>query len=114
MSPADVAATMPAPRLPEGEVGMFLGTRRIWWIAAGLLFVGGLVLFSTEIGGMAGNVGGVLLIILGMVVFAAAPMRYGQGARPTAAEEIAAEMAPTDVEGIKPRVRIDAGDASEV
>ncbi len=60
---------------------MFLGTPRLWWIAAGLLFVAALALISTDIGGTLGNVVGVLLLFASIGVFGLSPRRFGQGAR---------------------------------
>lgn len=94
---------------------MFLGTPRRWWIAAALLFVLGLVLIATGTGGTLGIVGGGLLIVLGMIAFAAAPMRYGQNARPpVAAAPPPAAPAPPAAASPQPRPTIEAGDASEV
>ena len=97
---------------------MFLGTPKIWWIAAGVLFVGGLVLLGTDIGGTLGNVVGIVLVFAAMITFAGAPMRYGRPkvkAAPAAEERVevvrpavAAPRAP------RPRADIEAKDASEV
>jgi drug/metabolite transporter (DMT)-like permease len=90
---------------------MFLGTSRRWWIATALLFVLGLALVETGVAGTLGRVGGVLLVLVAIVVFAVAPMRYGQGARPPTKQPPAAP-APTTSAG--PRPTIEARDASEV
>lgn len=93
---------------------MFLGSSRRWWIAAAILFVGGVFFISSETGGTLGNIGGVLFVFAAMAIIAAAPMRYGRAAhRPTAESPAPApETAPAAPS--QPRPRIEAGDASEV
>ena len=59
---------------------MILGTPKIWYIAAGVLFVGGLALARLDVAGTLGNVVGVVMVLAGVLVFAAAPMRYGRAA----------------------------------
>jgi hypothetical protein len=95
---------------------MFLGTPRLWWIAAGLLFVAALALISTDIGGTLGNVVGVLLLFASIGVFGLSPMRYGQRARtPTTSASPPVETAPpTAIEPPRPRATIEAGDPSDV
>jgi hypothetical protein len=95
---------------------VFLGTSKLWWIASGLLFVLGLAIFGTGSGGTLGSIVAVLLIVLAMVSFAAAPMRYGQG-RDTAKTEASDLGAPAPLvpeEPPRPGPQIEAGDASEV
>ena len=93
---------------------MFLGTPRIWWIAAALPLVGALALLLT--GGSI--IVGVLLLLLAMVLFGMAPMRYGQRPSPPSPPEPAAAAAPTTAiaEGVaaKPRPAIHGRDAAEV
>jgi hypothetical protein len=94
---------------------MFLGTSRVWWLAAAVCFVLGLAFVISGAGGLPGNVGGIVLIIAAMVIFAAAPMRYGQRERQPPAPAptpVAPPVAPTGPP--PPRPDIEAGDASEV
>ncbi len=97
---------------------MFLGTPKIWWIAAAVLFVGGLALLGTDIGGTLGNVAGVVLIFAAMITFAGAPMRYGRPkvkAAPPAEEPIRPIQPPAPApRAPRPRADIEAKDASEV
>jgi hypothetical protein len=97
---------------------MILGTPRIWWIAVGVAFVGGLALVVTELGGMWGNVAGVLLIIAAIALFAGAPMRYGEAATRRRREKPPATPAsaptPQPPPPPRPRADIEARDASEV
>jgi hypothetical protein len=95
---------------------MFLGTPRLWWIAAGVLFVAALALIGTDIGGSLGNVVGVLLLFASIGVFGMSPMRYGQGSRKpqTSSTEPAEANPPIATEPPRPRATIDAGDPSEV
>ena len=90
---------------------MFLGTSRRWWAAAGLQVALGLALAASGLGGALGTVGGLLLLVAGMAVFAVAPMRYGQGARkrPTRGATPPAAAPPA-----RPRPEIEARDSSEV
>ena len=60
---------------------MFLGTPRIWWIAAAVPFVLSLVLLATGDGTMLRTAAAVVLLLLAMVLFGMAPMRYGESAR---------------------------------
>lgn len=95
---------------------MFLGTAKIWWIGMAILFVAGLFFVVSEAGGFLGNGLGILLIIGSILLFAAAPMRYGrdkQKARqPQAAAPPSVPAAPPPPP--RPRASIDARDASEV
>ena len=97
---------------------MFLGTPKIWWIGAGVLFVVGLALIGTDIGGTLGNVVGIALIFAAMITFAGSPMRYGRPkVKPTpAAEEVVRVVqAPAPApRPPRPRADIEAKDASEV
>lgn len=90
---------------------MFLGTPRRWWIAAALTLVPGLVLVASGGGGALGMVGGVALVLLGLALFAAAPMRSGRSARTPPAGRPAP---PAATEPARPRPKIEAGDPSEV
>lgn len=96
---------------------MFLGTSRGWWIAAGVCFVLGLFLVvGGDTGGMLGNVLGVLLIVAAVILFAAAPMRYGRNppqAPATAAPEPHAPPLPIN-EPPRPRPNIEGRDARDV
>jgi hypothetical protein len=95
---------------------MFLGTPRLWWVAAGLLFVAALALISTDMGGTLGNIVGVLLLFASIGVFGLSPMRYGQRAgRPTTSPNPPAETdPPTAAESRGSRATIEAGDPSDV
>lgn len=97
---------------------MFLGTPKIWWIAAGVLFVGGLALLVTDIGGTLGNVAGIVLVFAAMITFAGAPMRYGRPKVKAAAPaeepaQVVQRPAPAP-RSPRPRADIEAKDASEV
>jgi drug/metabolite transporter (DMT)-like permease len=95
---------------------MILGTPRSWWIITGICFLVGLVLIASGIAGTPGMVAGVFLILASMIVFAGAPMRYGERSR--ASKEQAAPQTPTVPAATpappRPRAHIEAGDASEV
>jgi predicted cobalt transporter CbtA len=97
---------------------MFLGTPKIWWIAAGVLFVGGLALIAIDVGGTLGNVVGIALIFAAMITFAGSPMRYGRPKVKPAhpAEEPVQVVQPAEPAPRPPRPRadIEAKDASEV
>lgn len=103
---------------------MFLGTARRWWITMGILVVLGFGLMMADIGGTWGNVAGFLLLISGIVVFAGAPMRYGDSARrsrretsvatPTPAAKPATPAARPIAPPYQPAQKIEAGDPSEV
>jgi hypothetical protein len=97
---------------------MILGTPKIWWIVAGVLFVGGLLLAQADAGGMLGNAVGILMVLAGVMVFGAAPMRYGRPkvtAAPPPPEpvQVAPPTAPAP-RPPRPRADIEAKDASEV
>jgi drug/metabolite transporter (DMT)-like permease len=94
---------------------MILGTPKIWWIAAGALFVGGLFLARADTGGMLGNVVGVVMVLAGVLVFAAAPMRYGRPkVNPEAPPEPPTLPPAPAPRPPRPRANIEAKDASEV
>ncbi len=96
---------------------MFLGTSRRWWIAIGVLLVLAIVLLTTGIGGTLGAVAGVILLLLAIVSFAGAPMRYGRDAPKATAEPTTPTAPPTPlatIEPPRPRAEIAARDASEV
>jgi len=60
---------------------MFLGTPRTWWIAAAVPLVLGFVLLATGDGTMLRTAAAIVLLLVAMVLFGMAPMRYGQSAR---------------------------------
>jgi hypothetical protein len=97
---------------------MFLGTSRIWWILSGVLFLAGLGLIGTGSYGMGGGIGGLLLILLAVLTFAAAPMRYGRD-KPKPADAAPPPPAPKSPPPPPPaprgpRPEIEGRDASEV
>jgi hypothetical protein len=95
---------------------MFLGTPKSWWIGMAIVFVVGLYFVAAGTGGILGNVVGVLMIIAGILIFAAAPMRYGRDKRqketPTPPSAVAAPIVPPSPP--RPRAAIEARDADEV
>lgn len=105
---------------------MILGTSRIWYIIAILLFIVGLGLVASSAWDTLGDVGGVVLVILAMLVFAAAPMRYGRDKAPPAPPtppaapavrdgSLAMDLPAAAPVGPPPaRADIEARDASEV
>src|SRR5215208_4501754 len=76
----------------EGRHRMFLGTPRKWWIAAAVPLVLGFVLLATGDGTVLRTAAAVVLLLLAMVLFGMAPMRYGQNTRPA---PLTAETPPT-------------------
>ena len=90
---------------------MFLGTPRRWWILTAIPFLVAIILLATGYNGTGGTVVGVLLILLSMILFAMAPMRYGQGA---GKQEAGSAASPSGDEPAQPRAEIEARDASEV
>jgi predicted lipid-binding transport protein (Tim44 family) len=64
---------------------MFLGTPRRWWVAAAVPLVLGFMLLITGDGTVIRTAVAILLMIVAMVLFGVAPMRYGQSARTPAA-----------------------------
>ena len=97
---------------------MFLGTPRLWWIAAAIPLVLAFVLLLTGDGTALRTIVGVLLLLLAMVLFGMAPMRYGQRGRtaPTENSPPASPAAPaTPIAPVaQPRPQIEGRDASEV
>ena len=95
---------------------MFLGTPRKWWIAAAVPLVLGFVLLATGDGTVLRTAAAVLLLLLAMLLFGMAPMRYGQSARPappgTAETPPTAPMAAADPP--RSRAPIEGRDPSEV
>ena len=95
---------------------MFLGTPRRWWLAAAVPLLIGFVLLITGDGTMLRTAVAILLLIVAMVLFGMAPMRYGQGSRtpaegtaePPPAASIAANTAAES------RPSIEGRDATEV
>ena len=97
---------------------MILGTPKIWWIAAGVLFVGGLILARADIGGTLGNILGVVMVLAGVIAFGAAPMRYGRpkvNPEPQPEPQVQPVVRPAPApRPPRPRADIEAKDASEV
>ena len=94
---------------------MFLGTPRHWWIAAALPLALGFALLLTGDGTMIRTVVGVLLLLLAMVLFGMAPMRYGRNARTPRSESVPSAPPPPPIAAVPPpRPAIEGRDASEV
>jgi drug/metabolite transporter (DMT)-like permease len=95
---------------------MFLGTPRRWWIAAAVPLVLGLVLLATGDGTVLRTVVAILLLLLAMLLFGMAPMRYGPGAgTPRPQTEDMAPTTPSEgTDAPQPRPAITGRDASEV
>jgi len=98
---------------------MFLGTPRKWWIGAAVPLLLSFVLLATSDGTVLRTAAAVLLLLLAMVLFGMAPMRYGQSAR--TAPQRTAETSPTGpmtpiaaVDPPRPRAPIEGRDPSEV
>jgi hypothetical protein len=112
----------PASKLPVVRVAsptefhMFLGTPRRWWIASGVLVLAGIALVGSGFGGDLSIPEGVILLVAGMVVYAAAPMRYGRGEHtpslPLPASPPASASPPAAAS--RPRAELEAGDTAEV
>src|SRR5215207_5376236 len=100
----------------EGRFRMFLGTPRKWWIAAAVPLVLGFVLLATGDGTMLRTAAAVLLLLLAMVLFGMAPMRYGQSARtpPSSAAETLPTTPSDAIDPPRPRALIEGRDPSEV
>ena len=94
---------------------MFLGTPRLWWIAAAVPLVLAFVLLLTGDGTVLRTAVGVLLLLLAMVLFGMAPMRYGRGERtpPPETSPTASPTAPI-APVAQARPPIEGRDASEV
>ena len=97
---------------------MFLGTPRTWWIAAAVPLVLGFGLLATGDGTMLRTAVATLLLLLAMVLFGMAPMRYGRSARtPPSAAETPPPTPTTPIAAIAPprsRASIEGWDPSEV
>jgi predicted cobalt transporter CbtA len=96
---------------------MFLGTPRIWWIAAAVPLVLGLVLLATGDGTALRTIVAILLLLVAMVLFGMAPMRYGQSKRqpPPASAPPAPPTPPLEAtDESRPRPALKGRDASEV
>jgi len=98
---------------------MFLGTPRKWWIGAAVPLLLSFVLLATSDGTVLRTAAAVLLLLLAMVLFGMAPMRYGQSAR--TAPDRTAETPPTTptvpiatIDPPRPRALIEGRDPSEV
>ena len=94
---------------------MFLGTPRRWWIAAAIPLVLAFVLLLTGDDTVLRTVVGVLLLLLAMVLFGMAPMRYGRGAQtPPPENDLPAAPAAPVAPVARARPPIEGRDASEV
>jgi len=95
---------------------MFLGTPRRWWIAAAVPLLLGFVLLATGDGTMLKTAVAILLLIVAMVLFGMAPMRYGQSARtpPTSAADTLPTTPITPLAPPRSRAPIEGRDPSEV
>ena len=95
---------------------MFLGTPPKWWIAAAVPLMLGFVLLATGDGTMLRTGLAIMLLLLAMVLFGMAPMRYGQSAR-TPPSSAAETLPTTPSDAIAPsrsRASIEGRDPSEV
>ena len=95
---------------------MFLGTARRWWIAAAVPLVLGFGLLATGDGTMQRSAAAIVLLLLAMLLFGMAPMRYGQGARtpPPQTEDMSPTTPIVASDVAQPRPTITGRDASEV
>jgi hypothetical protein len=95
---------------------MFLGTPRRWWIAAAIPLVLSLVLLATGDGTMLRTAVAIVLLLLAMLLFGMAPMRYGQGARTPPERTTGTSPTAPDTVSDRPRSRpaLEGRDASEV
>ena len=95
---------------------MFLGTPRKWWIAAAVPLVLGFVLLATGDGAMQRTAVAIVLLLLAMVLFGMAPMRYGQSERtPPPQTEDTPSTTPIAVsEHPRSRPALEGRDAAEV
>jgi hypothetical protein len=95
---------------------MFLGTPRRWWVAAAIPLVLSLVLLATGDGTVLRTVVAIVLLLLAMLLFGMAPMRYGQRTRtPPERTTDSSPTAPVTASD-RPRSRpaLEGRDASEV
>jgi hypothetical protein len=87
---------------------MFLGTPRRWWVAAAIPLILGFVLLITGDGTMVRTAVAILLMIVAMVLFGLALMRYGQSARTPAGSAAdtrpATSIAATDAPRSRPSI----------
>jgi hypothetical protein len=95
---------------------MFLGTPRRWWIAAAIPLVLAFVFLLTGDRTALRTIVGVLLLLLAMVLFGMAPMRYGRSERTPPASTAPAPPPPpiAVVNRQVPRPTIEGRDPSEV
>jgi hypothetical protein len=94
---------------------MFLGTPRLWWIAAALPLILAFVLLLTGDGTALRTGIGVLLLLLAMVLFGMAPMRYGRGGRTPPPQNSSTTSPPAPIAPVaQSRPPIEGRDASEV
>jgi hypothetical protein len=84
---------------------MILGTTRRWWVAAAVPLLLGLALLVTGDGTVLRTVTAILLLIVAMVLFGMAPMRYGQSARTAAGSPAETPPAPSIAAADAPRSR---------
>ena len=84
---------------------MILGTPRRWWFAAAIPLLLGFVLLVTGDGTMVRTAVAILLMIMAMVLFGMAPMRYGQNARTSAGSTAETPPAPSIAATDAPRSR---------
>jgi hypothetical protein len=78
----------------EGRLRMFLGTPRTSWIAAAIPLVLAFVLLATGDATMLRTPAAILLLLLAMLLFGMAPMRYGQSTQTPPERMPAARPAP--------------------
>jgi len=100
----------------EKETSMILGTPRRWWFAAAVPLLLGFVLLATGDGTMLRTAVAILLLIVAMVLFGIAPMRYGQRARtpPPSASDTLQTTLSTPLPPPRSRAPIEGWDPSEV
>lgn len=92
---------------------MFLGTPRWWWIMTIVIFVAGLALIGGDFGLGFGLPLGILLIVLAMILFAAAP-RKRREVPPAPVEQPAPAAPAAPPAPPRPRPTIEGRDANEV
>jgi hypothetical protein len=95
---------------------MFLGTPRRWWVAAAIPLVLSLVLLATGDGTVLRTVVAIVLLLLAILLFGMAPMRYGQGARtpPERTTDTSPTVPVTSSDRLRSRPALEGRDASEV